>query len=510
MNTGLLTLLLFIPFLVVIAIVAPIYLRSGYKRGLWRALISLGATVMAIFISVLAANALAGILATPIAKLIGAESFESMGVMRGIAKSLLTGIVQDGLALILFAIFFMICLIVFKIVANHVCPNKLKTDKKLFKWGGFGVRFVDAFLVAILILIPIYGTLATYVTPAAKLAKYASGENSQVVMLLDQTAGHPMVGMYRFGPANWVYRGLSGFKVGDASVDLPKIAETVDVTMQKLDKFKNAEGEERIQAAKELTQHLRSNVVEEAWFYEVAKETSLELKKEIEAATSPEAAKEAQLYLELFSAPEAEFKDSAAKMLDFFAYAMDSEYMDFAESGDYTVLTPEFHTELADMLNHSTQTISIKKMILISAAENLFRTQYQALGMSADNQTINLAATEFVEQYWNDGKISADLEALEAEAIMILYCESNPLNILEGFARHPLFGYAAVETFVSDAFLAEALVTEEDVMQVQTILAENPSVRQGILDRLQACETAPLSGELLYDYAFNAVKNVIQ
>lgn len=510
MSSGLLTILLFVPFLVALAIIEPIYLRSGFKRGIWRALISLGATVVAIFVSLLVANMLAGFLAGPVTRLIQEDAFDSMGVMRGLAKSMISGIVQDGLALLLFGIFFLICLIVLKIVVNHICPGKLQVAKKGLKWGGLGVRVVDTFLVAILILLPIYGTIATYVTPAASLAKYAAKENSQVVMLLNKAADHPVVGMYKYGPANWVYKGLSGFKVGDANVDLPKIAETVNITVQKLDKFKNAEGEDRIQAAKELTQYLRSNVVEEEWFYEVAKETSIEFEKQIEQATSPEEAREAKMYLDLFSAPEEEFKDSFGKILDFFAYALDSEYMDFGDTGDYAVLTTENYAKLADMLNYSTQTKSIKQMTLVSAAEILYRTQYQALGVSANDQTVNAAATAFVEQYWNNGSISKDQANAEAAAIVILYTETDSLAILEGFARHPLFGYEAIESFVTDEFVAAALVEGEDVAQLSTVLAQNPSIRQEILEYLKNCKTRPAAKELLDDYAVNVVKNVIQ
>lgn len=162
------------------------------------------------------------------------------------------------------------------------------------------------------------------------------------------------------------------------------------------------------------------------------------------------------------------------------------------------------------MLNYSTQTKSIKQMTLVSAAEILYRTQYQALGVSADDQTVNAAATAFVEQYWNNGSISKDQANAEAAAIVILYTETDPLAILEGFVRHPLFGYEAIESFVTDEFVAAALVEGEDVAQLSTVLAQNPSIRQEILDYLKNCKTRPAAKELLDDYAVNVVKNVIQ
>ena len=370
-----------------------------------------------------------------------------------------------------------------------------------------GVRAVDTVLVTLLILLPIYGTIAAYVTPVAAIAETTLGKDSQVVALLDKAAKHPVVSLYKVGPSHWVYGGLSGFTIGEAEVDLRKVAESVDVTIQKLEKFNNAAtGEERMQACKELTSHLKNNVVDEDWFYEVAKEASAEFEKQLQAATTPEEAKEAQIYLEIFSAPKEEFKDCAERILEFVSYAMDSEFVEFTEEFNYEVLTDEFHEELGDTLNHGPQTMSIKKMILISAAETLFRTQYDANGMWEDGKTVNQAATDFVEQHLNASELTEEQQSKEAEAIMIMYFESDPLAVLEGFARHPLFGYVAVEPFMTNAFLAEALSDGEDPAQMRMMLEMNPAIRLGLIEKVKACETAPLSKDLLHDHADIAIK----
>ena len=332
MSTGLITLLLFVPFVSVLLILGPMYLRSGYKRGLWRALISLGGTVVSIFLALILANMIAGTLASSVAKAMPENLFDAMGILKGIVKGLLTGIVQDGLSLMLFSLIFIICIIALKIVVNLVCPGKLQVSAKAYKWGGLGVRAVDTLLVTMLILLPLYGTIATYVTPVAKFADFTMGKNQSAATVLNDVSNHPVVNLYKAGPANWIYKGLSGFSVGDARMDLTKIADTMNVTMQKFNKIKNTKGEDRIQACKELTEYLRDNVVNEDWFYEIAKEASREFENQLQTATSPEAVKEAQLYLELFSAPKDEFIDSATVMLDFMSFAMEGEFMDFAET----------------------------------------------------------------------------------------------------------------------------------------------------------------------------------
>lgn len=507
MGTGLITLILFIPFLLVALIVGLIYFRSGYKRGLWRALISLGATVVATVVALLLANLIAGLLSGVVAGLLPESMFDSMGIVKGLAKGVLTGLVQDVLSMVLFGMLLLIFLIVLKIVANRICREKLKVEHKGLKWGGLGVRAVDTVLVTLLILLPLYGTMASYITPAAKIAEMAMGKDSPAVSILNGIAKHPIVGMYKAGPADWVYDGLAGFTVGEAELDLPKVAESVDVTMQKLEKFNKAEtGEERMQACKELTDHLKNNVVNEDWFYEVAKEASAEFEKQLQEATTPEEAKQAQIYLEIFSAPKEEFKDCTDRILEFVSYAMDSEFVEFTEDSDYEVLTEEFHEELGDTLNHGPQTQAIKKMILVSAAETLFRTQYTASGMPEDGASVNQAATEFVESYLKDITLTEEQESKEAEAIMIMYFESDPLAVLEGFARHPLFGYKAVEPFMTNAFLAEALADGEDSAQMRVMLEMNPAIRQGLIEKVKACETAPLSKDLLHDHADVIIK----
>ena len=130
MSTGLFTFLLFVPFLAVACIVGPMYFRSGYKRGLWRALLSLGATVVATLIALLLANLTAGMLAPSVSKLIPEDAFDSMGIVRGLAKSLIIGMVQDVLSVLLFGFILIIFLIFICIINNRTRCYK---EEKYYK-----------------------------------------------------------------------------------------------------------------------------------------------------------------------------------------------------------------------------------------------------------------------------------------------------------------------------------------------------------------------------------------
>ncbi|MBQ4323029.1 MAG: CvpA family protein, partial [Clostridia bacterium] len=204
MNPELLNLLLFAPFLLVVLITGLIFCIKGYKQGLWRALISLGITVVATVLSLLLSRLLAGILSGPILGMIPEIDLGDMAAFNDFAQSFVQGLVQEVLAILLFGIILFICLVVLKIVGNHVKRDFLKTESKGMKWGGFGIRVLDTVVVTILLLLPLYGTLATYVTPAAKVSEMAWGADSTAVKLLSQVANNPIVSLYKAGPAAWV------------------------------------------------------------------------------------------------------------------------------------------------------------------------------------------------------------------------------------------------------------------------------------------------------------------
>ena len=159
MPVKILSIALWIPFGIVFLISAILFCRTGYKRGLWRSLISLGATAVSASVSLL----LAGLMAQPIAgALIAAlEQRRALGELEAF-RPLLAGVVKSLLALIIFSVLLFITAIIAKVLADKYLKKYCMTDRKELRWGGLGVRLIDALLYTQLLLLPLYGTIAAY------------------------------------------------------------------------------------------------------------------------------------------------------------------------------------------------------------------------------------------------------------------------------------------------------------------------------------------------------------
>ena len=117
---ALLNLILYVPILLVAIVTGIIIFISGYKRGLWRALLSLGTTVVATGLSILFARLLSSATAGALMGVVPAEMFEELGATASLAASLAQGVVQMILSLVFFAVLLLIFLIVLKCVGNHI------------------------------------------------------------------------------------------------------------------------------------------------------------------------------------------------------------------------------------------------------------------------------------------------------------------------------------------------------------------------------------------------------
>ena len=124
MSPALLNILLWIPFGIVLVIVAFIFLTSGYRRGLWRSLLSLGATVVSTVLSLLLANWIAPMLSAKIV-----QSLPPLGGDLPLSEELIRDLIRGGvglvLALFLFSVFLIILSIIIKTVCNHAGEGKL-------------------------------------------------------------------------------------------------------------------------------------------------------------------------------------------------------------------------------------------------------------------------------------------------------------------------------------------------------------------------------------------------
>ena len=126
--------------------------------------------------------------------------------------------------------------------------SKGETDTRV---AGMCIRGVDALIVTVMLLLPLYGTVAMAAPPAATVVRLANSatlgaqsmelseeqyneygdyneypveqtydEMDELVTVLEDVASSPILIPYKYGPGAWVYSGLSSFHMNGRSVDI--------------------------------------------------------------------------------------------------------------------------------------------------------------------------------------------------------------------------------------------------------------------------------------------------
>ena len=238
MDPKLLNIILCIPFAIVFMIAAILFLISGYKRGIWRALISFGVTIVSAAISLVLAKIISKPLSQIATGLIKNMNIGDIPVSEEMFFSLISGVVSSVVAIILFSVLLFIFCLVGKILAAHLKKDKLKVEKKSLKWAGLGVRLVDAVVYTLLLVLPLYGSLATY-APAIDMIMSTSGDEESKV-IVETITKNPIVQASGSGAASLVYGELSKIEVGKAEIDIVGVTTTVTQFKDHVDKITNA------------------------------------------------------------------------------------------------------------------------------------------------------------------------------------------------------------------------------------------------------------------------------
>lgn len=161
MTSALLSLLVWLPFLILAVTFGIVFGILGFKRGSIKAAISVAVTVVSTALSILLARLLASSIAgslTPVLRdLLGGDA--NLLDMEHFA-ALVTGCATAIGALLLFIPVFLLMLLIFKNLTSLVFTKKIPQAKHISnKLGGLALGLADALLVAFLLLLPLYGTL---------------------------------------------------------------------------------------------------------------------------------------------------------------------------------------------------------------------------------------------------------------------------------------------------------------------------------------------------------------
>lgn len=369
MNVFFLGVLLWIPFIVVLTVTLLMFLLSGHKRGLWRSLISLGVTAVSAGLSLV----LSKLIAAPIAALITQQiPMEDLGlpVSADFAGQLIQGLVGVTVSLLLFSVLlFMFCLIG-KTLSNYLGDGKLMPKGSGSKWAGFFIRLADAVLFSLLLLLPLYGTLATYTPVAQAVITFADEDVADVEEFMDGVVEHPIVAASQGGPVGWVYDGLAEAQIGGSALDIADMAKSVSGLMEKMEALDSASEEEALPKTLELIDYLRTDVVEEDWCYElVIRQVLPEMKETLKEDIEDE--KLAEELIDLLDMSQRDFQKNAHAILDFGEYLIKNDLVD--ADMDEVMASEEFMEEFGKVLNASEQTVGLKNLMIHGMlAEGLF------------------------------------------------------------------------------------------------------------------------------------------
>ncbi len=261
MSASTVNLILWAPFGVVCLVCGVFFVLSGYKRGLWQALLSLGATLVSAGVSMLGAKLLAGALAVPLMNLLA----KTLGSAGALVKALAEGAVTIVASMLLFGVLFVILTPICKKLVKFFF-GFLRTKSLLFRVSGMAVRAVDAIVFAALLLVPIYGTLATYL-PVAQTVVQLQPESEQLQAYLEVAQAHPVVKLSQEGPAKWVYGSLSQTTGQDEAVNTTQMANSVQELLTLTKAFDQAkeQGADTAAAAKDLLTYVRDELLQQEW-----------------------------------------------------------------------------------------------------------------------------------------------------------------------------------------------------------------------------------------------------
>lgn len=511
---------LYVPMAMVFSFFCVFFLIAGYKKGFWRSLISLGMSVGATVLSLVLGKLLGRILAGPIAKGIANKLLADADIPVALVTSLMQSVLQAVLTFVFFGIFFVIALILLKVFSQKLhfpLMDKEPADNKGLRLAGMGVRLLDAVIVTLVVLIPLYGPMAVSLPIVSGVANAASGtgnatssvpttsysvvtmasvpsqpaNNTDILAELLKTVDqHPTLGIYKRGPASLMVRSLSTVSLGGESIDTAQILWAIEGTIERFTIFNDADGQERFDALAELVGFMRENVIEKSWCYDIVQAIHNEVDKiAAEMPTDGNLSADDDMYymqfmLSLLDTDRDTFKSNGVALLEFMEYALENDFITFYRSSNYEALSPEFYEKLGALINHSKQAVVLKKELFIEATGILFDTKE--------------GAANFINQYIPDEPLPKELQKQEAEAFMRIFFEKGPIYTLEALVRHPSISYEDVKPLFTQQ-VWDAYIQQINFFGLDS--SAYPATFDIMHKQLAAYETAPLLNYSYADYA---------
>ena len=228
MSPTVVSLIVWAPFLFFALLFGIIFCLFGYKRGAARAGISIGSTIIACILSILVAKLIAGGLSGVFSPML-ADALKDSGIKGGADEiaSLATSLASAVAAVILYIPVFTILVSIIKPVVSVIFKRIIPKPKHVAnKIGGLSISLVDAFLLSILIMLPIYGTLGI----TGDVLDTFADKNDESIKMVSAATDPFIVDVANVPPFSTAYDALMTCKIGNASVSVSgTVRETMSV-----------------------------------------------------------------------------------------------------------------------------------------------------------------------------------------------------------------------------------------------------------------------------------------
>ena len=331
MTPEFLTLILWVPFILAFLTFAIPYCSKGFKKGLWHALISTVATVVAAVGAFFGAKFLAPLCLSKVTGLLPEFSFEELGSMGHFLPAVIEGLITGFVSLILFSVLLLILTLVCKLLLSLIPVPKGKGLLRIF---GMALRLIDAAALTVLLLLPLYGTIAAYGPSLSAVLEYAQVADEpvpdpEIESYLHSATEHPLVKLAGTKPCAAIYNGLAAVKTDSGVINVPEMMQSVSQATKLLDVMANGEFSA---SDLEVFADLSKDVVSQDWFYSAFASASESIKPLIE-----ELGEDAPTYLtalnDLTALPREEFTQCCEGILDWVSFASDKGLFQVMEDG---------------------------------------------------------------------------------------------------------------------------------------------------------------------------------
>ena len=329
MSAELLKLILWIPFLLVFLSVGVPFCFKGFRKGIFHALISTGATVVAILISFFAAKILASLAMDKVMLALPDFSDEAGSAAANLIPMLIEGLVTSLLAVILFSLLLAILMPICKWLLALIPVPKAKG--LITRLLGMTLRLAEGLVVTMLLLLPLYGTVAVY-GPAVDIALAFTDSPSiedtmpdsdeatggqEIRELVQCAITHPVVTAAKSEPFSVVYNALSSAGTDGSTVNVPKMVQSIT---QSADAFQSIMDGDITFSDFDALAEIPVELVETDWFYALFSELSASMNDAL-GDLGADAPTYATAMQKLTALPKEEFTQCCTGILDWLEFA---------------------------------------------------------------------------------------------------------------------------------------------------------------------------------------------